>query len=216
MPQRKARLRKKNEPSLSGAELLVQNANSQEDPFGPLIAFHSFNRNGVKLNLKCLKVSSMDKDLIDWAFDLLQRNMQKMYEQSAWGWNQSEKFKEMTEESARYLVSFDEDDKPVAFSHFRFDMDHGCSVLYCYEIQIEEEFRRKGIARFMLQILELMAFRAQLEKVVLTVFLHNQPARQCFKSLGYAVDETSPTSTLEEVYDYEILSKPNKSRMKFT
>lgn len=57
-------------------------------------------------------------------------------------------------------------------------------LIFSYEIQIEEECRRKGIARFMLQILELMAFRAQMEKVVLTVFLHNPAARQCFTSLG--------------------------------
>jgi ribosomal protein S18 acetylase RimI-like enzyme len=39
----------------------------------------------------------------------------------------------------------------------------------------------------MLQILELMAFTANLKKVVLTVFVHNFNAVGFFKNLGYAL-----------------------------
>lgn len=39
----------------------------------------------------------------------------------------------------------------------------------------------------MLQILELMAFSANLQKVELTVFVHNFNAVRFFKSLGYVV-----------------------------
>ena len=108
---------------------------------------------------------------------------------------------------------------------------------YSYELQLEVECRKKGLGRFMLQILELMSFTANLKKVVLTVFVHNLNAVGFFKSLGYvvinhhsifefkifsffvnlsdftirySVDETSPESTLEEQFDYEILSKCKK------
>ena len=35
----------------------------------------------------------------------------------------------------------------MAYSHFRYDMDHDDDVLYCYEIQTEQKMRRKGLGR---------------------------------------------------------------------
>lgn len=111
----------------------------------------------------------------------------------------------MTENSAWYLIASTKEGKPIAFSHFRFDMDYGLPVLYwyykhltfsvlktytcayfpSYELQLELECRHKGLGRFMLQVLELMAFSANLRKVVLTVFVHNLNAVGFFKSHGY-------------------------------
>ncbi len=41
----------------------------------------------------------------------------------------------------------------LGFAHFRYDMDFDDEVLYVYEIQLEEEFQRKGLGRFMMQVL---------------------------------------------------------------
>ncbi|EFX69334.1 N-alpha-acetyltransferase 40-like [Daphnia pulex] len=213
MFSRKKRLKKKSK-ALTEDETVVKKANNQENPLGHLIAFQSFSRNGLEVQFKCCKVSQLDQATIDWSFDLLKRNMKQMYEDSAWGWNEKEKLLEMTEDSAWYLVAFTKEGNPIAFSHFRFDMDYGFPVLYCYELQLEMECRKKGLGRFMLQILELMAFTANLKKVVLTVFVHNFNAVGFFKNLGYSVDETSPENTLEEQFDYEILSKCRKSTTK--
>jgi len=57
---------------------VVIEANSQEDPFGQLAAFHSFSRNGLSVHLKCCRVTSLDKPTVDWMFDLLSRNMKSM------------------------------------------------------------------------------------------------------------------------------------------
>jgi len=38
----------------------------------------------------------------------------------------------MTEDAAWYLIAYNEEEKPVAFSHFRFDMDYDIPVLYWY------------------------------------------------------------------------------------
>jgi len=57
-------------------------------------------------------------------------------------------------------------------------------VSISYELQLEPECRRKGLGRFLLQVLELMAFKANLSKVVLTVFTHNPAAVSFFKNLG--------------------------------
>lgn len=50
-----------------------------------------------------------------------------------------------------------------------------------YELQLEEACRRKGLGRFMMQVLELMAFSNQMQKVVLTVFKHNPDGINFFK-----------------------------------
>lgn len=52
------------------------------------------------------------------------------YEQSEWGWKEREKREEMNDERAWYLLARDSDSAPVAFSHFRFDVECGEEVLY--------------------------------------------------------------------------------------
>lgn len=52
------------------------------------------------------------------------------YEQSEWGWKEREKREEMNDERAWYLLARDGDSAPVAFSHFRFDVECGEEVLY--------------------------------------------------------------------------------------
>lgn len=42
-------------------------------------------------------------------------------------------------------------------------------MLYVYDIQLEPEAQRKGLGKFMMQLMELIARRAQMEWVMLTV-----------------------------------------------
>ncbi|XP_037956441.1 N-alpha-acetyltransferase 40-like [Teleopsis dalmanni] len=88
---------------------------------------------------------------------------------------------------------------------FRFDMDYGNSVIYCYEMQIETAYRRKGLGKFMMETLENCAKHWQLEKVILTVLNNNINAMSFFKTIGYILDDSSP-DVLEKA-EYKILSK---------
>lgn len=54
------------------------------------------------------------------------------YEQCSWGWNDKNKYEEMTDESAWYLIAQSADNTCLGFSHFRFDLDEGQEVLYWY------------------------------------------------------------------------------------
>ena len=78
-------------------------------------------------------------------------------------------------------------------------MDFDDDVLYCYEIQLEESCRGKGLGKFMMkvhnnikywisycwrimtQVLELLTIKAGLLKTMLTVFKHNTKAVTFFK-----------------------------------
>ncbi|KAJ9578561.1 hypothetical protein L9F63_005211 [Diploptera punctata] len=206
----KRQQRKEEIARLAASQALVNKANKQEDPLAPFFVFRSFEKNGLCLTLECKLSGSLDSETIDWILDLEKRNMKALYEQCDWGWNDKLKKEEMTDERAWYLIARQPDSKPVAFSHFRFDMDYGDEVLYCYELQLEKEVRRKGLGKFMLQVLELIGFTANMKKVILTVLKHNPGVKEFFIALKYSIDETSPEDNMIEQYPYEILSKKNK------
>nr|CAD7432543.1 unnamed protein product [Timema monikensis] len=84
------------------------------------------------------------------------------------------------------------------------------SIIASYELQLCQDVRRKGLGKFMLQLLELLAFSVHMKKVILTVLKHNPEAVAFFTALNYKVDETSPEDNIVEQYHYQILSKMNK------
>jgi len=213
--ERKAE-RKAMEMKMNSGVFAIKKANAQPDPLEPLPSFKKFERNGVDLALEAKRVGSLDTSTKDWIFDLMERNMKEMYTKSEWGWNADNKRKELNEDAAWFLIARErETEVPVAFSHFRFDMDHDDDVLYCYEIQLEECVRRKGLGKFMMKVLELMMMKNDLLKIMLTVFKHNDIASSFFKDvLKYEIDETCPYDTVYEQFDYEILSRFNAKEKK--
>lgn len=78
-------------------------------------------------------------------------------------------------------------------------------LIFSYELQIEKDYQRKGLGRFMLNALEKMTKYYEMEKLILTVLSNNQNARDFFTSMGFKTDDSSPDR--EENTGYEILSK---------
>jgi len=215
------KLQKKEDESREAAMwAIIDAANSLTDPMESLQPFKTYSRNGIDVTISCQKVSELDEQTVDWAYELTKNNMQSLYEASEWGWNDEEKRKEMKDKKAWYMIVRDRLNpaRLLALVHFRFDVEDDVRVLYCYEIQLCEEVRRKGLGKFLMQILELIAFKTNMEKVMLTVFRHNVASQQFFvDKLKYSVDETSPVLSVEDlVFDdleglsYQILSKPVK------
>ena len=73
----------------------------------------------------------------------------------------------------------------------------------------------------MMQVLEMLAFKADMRKIMLTVLKHNESATKFFKShMKFEIDETNPAEDVQwnekyndiEQIDYEILSKFNKRK----
>ncbi|XP_041037947.1 N-alpha-acetyltransferase 40 [Carcharodon carcharias] len=192
----------------------VETANKLDDPLASFPAFKKYDRNGMNIVIECKRVADMDSSTVDWAVELTKTNMQTMYEQSEWGWKDREKKEEMTDERAWYLVAREGDSAvPAAFSHFRFDVECGEEVLYCYEVQLENRVRRKGLGKFLMQILQLLANSTQMKKVMLTVFKHNRGAYQFFReAMQFDIDESSPSVSgcCGDDCSYEILSRRTK------
>ncbi|XP_041969143.1 N-alpha-acetyltransferase 40 [Aricia agestis] len=183
----------------------VGSANKLKDLNTLCTDYLMYNNNSLEINLYIRKVTELEKTILDWAIDLTERNMKKLYETCVWGWNKNKKVEELTEHDAWYLIAKDKDEKLQAFSHFRFDMDYGDPVLYCYEVQIEAEGRRKGLGQRLMLVLESIAQKTHMKCVRLTVLTHNPAATAFFRACGYTLDESSPDK--EETNQYEILSK---------
>lgn len=206
----KRQQRKDEQLRISHAMEVVKKANTLIDPMEPFTAFKKFDKNGVVAELFVKRGVELDESFHSWAFSLTKKNMQHKYEQCSWGWSDSKKEEELRDEAAWFLVAKSETTGTLlGFSHFRFDLDEGVEVLYCYELQLEPNVQRKSLGKFMMQVLELIAFKNNMRKVMLTV-LKNNKFSKFFKAINYELDETSPVGPDEDEYPYSILSKINK------
>ena len=105
---------------------------------------------------------------------------------------------------------------PLGFVHLRFENEDLEPVLYVYEIQIEEAGRRKGLGKFLMQLMEMVAWTNNMHKIMLTVIKANKSAYNFYHDkMGYATDDSDPTmcEPLEE-FGYEILCKINPRILK--
>jgi len=118
------------------------------------------------LSIDIVHASGLSRQKKRMLMKLLETNMREQYEESPSGWNEADKYAEMFGPSARHLVlSSGKLGDLVAFCHFRFDMDYGEDVLYCYEIQIHKNWRRKGLGRYIVTVLEKLMHIFSLSKV---------------------------------------------------
>ncbi|KAG7204019.1 hypothetical protein KM043_001881 [Ampulex compressa] len=189
------------------ATQLINRANALDNPLERLCLFHKYmTADNDVIELSCITAKNAHEEQLSRIFDLMERNMKHLYEQSQWGWDFSAKQCELTEQDVRFLIAMS-NEKFLGFSHFRFVIDDGDEVLYCYELQLEPLARRKGLGRFIMAALESMAIENKMKRVVLTVFKHNPSAMQFFHALGYKLDKSSPPACYQ--CDYVILSKWN-------
>jgi ribosomal protein S18 acetylase RimI-like enzyme len=196
-----------NGPTANGAE---DDVTKPADKVPVKVSFHS-SPLPVDLHFACL--------------DLFKANMSDMYQASSWGLDLDEKSSELRHETARFLVveaAADSDGAGsdggsigrdiLGFVHFRFEPNDDEKpteeVLYVYEIQVSGRAQRSGLGKRLMNVMELVAHRNGMQKVMLTVFKNNGGAMKFYRDkLTYGIDESSPSNFDGEVADYEILSK---------
>uniref|UniRef100_A0A1A9WB72 N-alpha-acetyltransferase 40 n=1 Tax=Glossina brevipalpis TaxID=37001 RepID=A0A1A9WB72_9MUSC len=185
----------------------VENASRSKNPLESIHEPFTYE----SYNLYCRCKNDMDAKTLKWAFKLAESNVGPFYKQLSVGWKPKVKQSDLNKSWARYLVAVDSNKTRIGYAMFRFDMDYGQSVLYCYELQLEPIVQRQGLGKFMMTILEKCASFWGMEKVVLTVLINNDDARAFFRAIGYTLDHTTP-DVLEKA-DYEILSKSVPPRL---
>ncbi|KAJ4714611.1 N-alpha-acetyltransferase 40 [Melia azedarach] len=213
---------------------LIKAASAQRDHLTSFHSFRHYERNGLSVVLESGcgdKLSSAEKQYVQ---SLLKANMEGPYG-SEWPAEEKVKRREMVAPEARYIfvreveapnASPNEVSKVfdggriscaenkgsiVGFVHFRFTVQEDVPVLYVYELQLEPRVQRKGLGKFLMQLIELIAHKNRMGAVMLTVQKVNLSALNFYTSkLRYIVSSISPSRVdpLTRVEkSYEILCK---------
>ena len=81
----------------------------------------------------------------------------------------------------------------MGYALFRFDLEDDEAVLYLYQLQVSPAHQGHGLGRNLMVLIEDVAVRAGIPKVLLTVQTCNPGALRFYLRLGYCIDWTSPS-----------------------
>eukprot|EP00923_Selenidium_pygospionis_P055272 GHVN01096370.1.p1 GENE.GHVN01096370.1~~GHVN01096370.1.p1 ORF type:complete len:300 (-),score=54.94 GHVN01096370.1:187-1086(-) len=161
--------------------------------------FKYFKKSDPPIVVEGYAACDVPQTLMEACFALTKGNMQHLYDGAEFnnkGWSDKIKMKELTHDEARFIIAKTETDGELSgFAHFRFEPDEetGEEIMYLYEIQLVSGLRRKGLGRFMMMGLELVARKLEMKKIVCTVLKENPEGSHFFKGkLGFQMDPSSP------------------------
>jgi GNAT superfamily N-acetyltransferase len=136
----------------------------------------------LNATIEFLTGSKMHSRLTDWAVELTKTNMEDLYEETGYGWEDGPKESELTEECARILVvrravaegaKEGAEGAPIAYIHFRFTLQgeihqtvSGEPALFVYDVQVAEEAQGRGLGKRLMQLMELIAAKHQMRHVM--------------------------------------------------
>lgn len=214
--EKKARLIREETELLRARKALLDAANNNADHLSILPAFTTFKHAASNLELKIAFAHSaqLDEATLDACFALLKRNMEQHYVTSYGEWSDKAKLAELKHADARYLLVRDAEQRLVGFCHVRFEWEQNDIVLYVMEIQLDEPVRRRGLGKRLMQMLELIARKNNLDAIWLTVLGSDVDARRFYDKLGYS-EIYSPDREVdgggvvegEHQHTYAVLSK---------
>ena len=110
LKKNKKALRKQTNEYLCALEKFCRDAQAVEDMLHNLTPFSKYEKNGLQLSLSYYKSDSFSASRKDELFLIFEHNMRHLYEQSAVGWIKKEKWDELFDTDARYILATDESD----------------------------------------------------------------------------------------------------------
>ncbi|XP_026431301.1 N-alpha-acetyltransferase 40-like [Papaver somniferum] len=198
---------------------IIKNANNPlKDHLNSLpSSYLHYNRNGLCVYLESGIGSNLSSFMKQYIQKLLKLNMEATYGPEEWIFEEKVKRKEMVAPDARYLfvrkTAGNDDamqplgDRFVGFVQYRFVLEEEMPVVYVYELQLEECVQGKGLGKFLMQLVERIAYENQMSAVMLTVQKANVVAMDFYMSkLRYVISSDSP-SQMGFDESYEILYK---------
>ncbi|KAL0917587.1 hypothetical protein M5K25_012660 [Dendrobium thyrsiflorum] len=213
-------------------EEIIKSASTVKDHLDSFLAFSHYDRNGLSVYLESGFGDQLSSSIKKYIQNLLKVNMEGPYG-SDWPLEEKVKRREMVAAEARYIfvressnVVHDDNylkedgrmncwtgdgDPLVGFMHYRFIVEEEIPVLYVYELQLESYAREKGLGKFLMQLIELIARKNQMGAVILTVQKANVLAMNFYTSrLRYVISAISPSKVdplIGSEKSYEILCK---------
>lgn len=201
MPGKQAKRRLTRKEKINQVAAIVESAKKATNLLSSLPEWTTYKKHDLDLKVEYKNISDLLPEETKKVFDLLKTNMETIYENSDWGWQDNSKLEELTQEDARFLIVRDSTDNIVGFSHFQFDMENNYPILYCYELQVESAIQRKGVGKHLMSILTLIAYKFKMVKILLTVFKNNSAGMNFYRnSLRFGRDESCPYDEEEKCY----------------
>lgn len=220
----------------------IKSAYVKDDHLVGFPAFHTYDRNGLLVRLESGSGEHLSSSLKRYIQELLKVNMQGAYGPE-WAAEEKIKRREMVAPEARYIFvrsmqSADnahlssrnnmeevhechwtgDGDPVVAFVHYRFIVEEEIPVVYVYELQLEQCVQGRGLGKFLMQLIELIARKNHMKAVMLTVQKRNISAMNFYTSkLRYTISSISPSRVdplIGAEKSYEILCKTFNSEAK--
>lgn len=177
---------------------------------------------GGKYTIELQNSSNLTRDDLAACFSLVEESSKGDYSASKQGWKPTAKRREMRLLELKYLLirsaePRDGEEKGAAggieaFASFMPTIEDEQEVLYVYEIHLAPSLRRSGLGRQLMKLVEGVARKIGVEKVMLSCFTRNATAKGFYEGIGYEKDEYSPPPRVlrdgREVEEaYVILSK---------
>jgi len=193
---------------IKARKAVLDAANNNGDHLSILPAFKAFKCDGVDVSLSYSGAAALDDATLHACFDLLKRNMEQHYVASYGSWSDKEKLAELKHADARYVLVRDASGAVVGFVHLRFEWESDDLVLYVMEIQLDAGVRRKGLGKRLMQTLELIARKAALDAIWLTVLGSDVDARRFYDKLAYEkVYSADDDVERDDAHSYTVLRK---------
>jgi GNAT superfamily N-acetyltransferase len=164
------------------------------------------------VNARIASHSSCPSEARDWMVNLQERNMHEFWDTS-FKWSVDEKKRELFDIGSRFLIAT-VSESPVGFVHFRFEQQSGEFVLFIMSVQIEPQFQRKRLGRFLVQATELVGLGLKVNSLMTFVLKANKRGMGFFQSLMYTPHKSSPEVLAPgREHKHVILYKPLKPRV---
>eukprot|EP00268_Persea_americana_P004712 TRINITY_DN11525_c0_g1_i10.p1 TRINITY_DN11525_c0_g1~~TRINITY_DN11525_c0_g1_i10.p1 ORF type:complete len:258 (-),score=59.80 TRINITY_DN11525_c0_g1_i10:58-831(-) len=194
----------------------VKAASAIKDHLASFPPFCQYDRNGLFVYLESGSGEQLSSAMKRYIQDLLKVNMEGPYGPE-WPTEEKVKRREMVAPEARYIfvrktsnantnetlskaegeMTFTrwmgDGDPVVGFVHYRFVIEE-VPVVYVYELQLEPCVQGKGLGKFLMQLIELIARKNHMGAVMLTVQKRNVLAMRFYTSkLRYTISTISPS-----------------------
>ncbi|KAJ9542534.1 hypothetical protein OSB04_029040 [Centaurea solstitialis] len=193
---------------------LIRSAYSPDkDHLSEFPHFRHYNTPGLSLVLESGRGDKLSSNLKQYIQKLLKVNMEGPYG-AEWPAEEKVKRREMSSSEALYIFVRNVEESVIGFVQYRFTIEEEIPVLYVYELQLEPTYQGKGVGKFLMQLVELIACKNCMGAVVLTVQKRNSSAINFYlNKLRYNISAISPSKVYQLIgvigqeKSYEILCK---------
>ncbi len=149
---------------------------TERDLLAELPSFTKYARNGLDLAIEFKVGKELEKRDAKACFEMSKAHMEGEYTASGYGWDDDDKWGEITSRESRLLLVHDNlggadgaQKRCVGFVSFRATLQGECwnamegsPCLFLYDVQLDAAYRRKGVGKQLLLTLEMMARKAKL------------------------------------------------------